>query len=150
MDFQKYNIKEKKKKVTKSIKYIYIYIYAAAKSLQPCPTLCDPRDGSPPGSSIHGIFQARVLEWGAIAFSIITHYYLGKKKKDPILKANFISVVFIIFVIDFVLYCLYCIFESLTSTLDFQSLLFGICYQFYTYKNPIFSTHFYLGMRSLA
>ena len=42
---------------------------AAAKSLQSCPTLCDPRDGSPPGSSVHGIFQARVLEWGAIAFS---------------------------------------------------------------------------------
>ena len=42
---------------------------AAAKSLQSCPTLCDHIDGSPPGSSIHGIFQARVLEWGAIAFS---------------------------------------------------------------------------------
>ena len=42
---------------------------AAAKSLQSRPTLCDPIDGSPPGSSIHGIFQARVLEWGAIAFS---------------------------------------------------------------------------------
>ena len=41
---------------------------AAAKSLQSCPTLCDPTDGSPPGSSVHGIFQARVLEWGAIAF----------------------------------------------------------------------------------
>ena len=41
----------------------------AAKSLQSCPTLCDPMDCSPPGSSIHGIFQARVLEWGAIAFS---------------------------------------------------------------------------------
>ena len=43
---------------------------AAAKSLQSCPTLCDPRDGSPPGSPIHGIFQAKVLEWGAIAFSL--------------------------------------------------------------------------------
>ena len=42
---------------------------AAAKSLQSCPTLCDPMDCSPPGSSIHGIFQARVLEWSAIAFS---------------------------------------------------------------------------------
>ena len=42
---------------------------AAAKLLQSCPTLCDPIDGSPPGSSVHGIFQARVLEWGAIAFS---------------------------------------------------------------------------------
>ena len=38
----------------------------AAKSLQSCPTLCDPTDSSPPGSSIYGIFQARVLEWGAI------------------------------------------------------------------------------------
>ena len=42
---------------------------AAAKSLQSCLILCDPIDGSPPGSSVHGIFQARVLEWGAIAFS---------------------------------------------------------------------------------
>ena len=42
---------------------------AAAESLQSCPTLCNPIDGSPPGSSVHGIFQARVLEWGAIAFS---------------------------------------------------------------------------------
>ena len=42
---------------------------AAAKLLQSCPTLCDPIDGSLPGSSVHGIFQARVLEWGAIAFS---------------------------------------------------------------------------------
>ena len=45
---------------------------AAAKSLQSCPTLCDPIDSSPPGSPIHGIFQARVLEWVAIAFSDLT------------------------------------------------------------------------------
>ena len=37
---------------------------------QSCPTLSDPMDCSPPGSSVHGIFQARVLEWGAIAFSL--------------------------------------------------------------------------------
>ena len=42
---------------------------AAAESLQSCPTLCDPIDGRPQGSPVHGIFQARVLEWGAIAFS---------------------------------------------------------------------------------
>ena len=42
---------------------------AAAKSLQSGPTLCDPIDGSPPGSTVPGILQARVLEWGAIAFS---------------------------------------------------------------------------------
>ena len=41
---------------------------AAAKSLQPCPTLCDPIDGSPPGSPVPGILQARTLEWVAIAF----------------------------------------------------------------------------------
>ena len=53
-------------------KYIYkhmcVYIYTA-KSLQSCPTLCDPIDGSPPGSPIPGILQARTLEWVAISFS---------------------------------------------------------------------------------
>ena len=42
---------------------------AAAKSLQSCPTLCDPIDGSPPGSSVPGILQARTLEGVAISFS---------------------------------------------------------------------------------
>ena len=42
---------------------------AAAESLQSCPTLCDPIDSSPPRFPVPGIFQARVLEWGAIAFS---------------------------------------------------------------------------------
>ena len=42
---------------------------AAAKLLQSCLTLCDPIDGSPPGSSIPGILQARILEWVAISFS---------------------------------------------------------------------------------
>ena len=40
-----------------------------AKSLQSCPTLCDPMDSSPPSSSVHGILQARALEWVAISFS---------------------------------------------------------------------------------
>jgi len=58
-----------------------------------CPTLCDPVDCSPPGSSAHGIFQARVLEWGAIAFSnnrfkklkikIIEKKEGKKKRKTP-------------------------------------------------------------------
>ena len=42
---------------------------AAAKSLQSCPTLCDPIDGSPPGSPVPEILQARTLEWDAISFS---------------------------------------------------------------------------------
>ena len=42
---------------------------AAAKSLQSCPTLCDPIDGSPPGSLLPGILQAKTLEWVAISFS---------------------------------------------------------------------------------
>ena len=47
------------------------YVHAT-KSLQSCPTLCDPMDCSLPGSSIHGIFHERVLEWGAIAVSVHT------------------------------------------------------------------------------
>ena len=45
------------------------YIAATAKLLQSCPTLCDPTDGSPPGSPVPGILQARTLEWVAISFS---------------------------------------------------------------------------------
>ena len=45
------------------------YLTAAAKSHQSCPTLCDPIDGSPLGSSVPGILQARTLEWVAISFS---------------------------------------------------------------------------------
>ena len=46
---------------------------AAAASLQLCPTLCDPTDGSPPGSSVPGILQERILEWVAIFFSNAMH-----------------------------------------------------------------------------
>ena len=42
---------------------------AAAELLQSCPTLCDPRDGSPPGSAVPGILQARTLQWVAFSFS---------------------------------------------------------------------------------
>ena len=49
---------------------VCVYIYAAAaKLLQSCPTLCNPIDGSPPGSAIPGVLQARTLEWVAISFS---------------------------------------------------------------------------------
>ena len=48
-----------------------------AKLLQSCLTLCDPRDGSPPGSPVPGILQARILEWGAIAFFDISDYELA-------------------------------------------------------------------------
>ena len=47
---------------------------AAAKSLQSCPTLCDPIDSSPPGSPVPGILQARTLEWVAISFSRMNEY----------------------------------------------------------------------------
>ena len=48
---------------------------------EPCPTLSDPMDCGPPGSSVHGIFQARVLEWAAIAFS--KKIELGHTKMHP-------------------------------------------------------------------
>ena len=47
----------------------YIYNGILVKVTQSCPTLCDPMDCSPPGSSVHGILQARILEWVAIPFS---------------------------------------------------------------------------------
>ena len=60
----------KLKKVGKTTRpFRYAAAAAAAKSLQSCPTLCDPIDSSPPGSPIPGILQARTLEWVAISFS---------------------------------------------------------------------------------
>ena len=53
---------------------------------QSCPTLSDSMDHSPPGSSLHGIFPARVLEWGAIAFSNDYYYYVSKFLVTSILK----------------------------------------------------------------
>ena len=53
------------------VMYGYAVAAAAAKSLQSCPTMCDPIDGSPPGSPIPGILQARTLEWVAISFSVM-------------------------------------------------------------------------------
>ena len=55
--------------MSKSFHYLHYKGAAAAKSLQSCTTLCDPTDGSPPGSAISGILQARTLQWVAIAFS---------------------------------------------------------------------------------
>ena len=57
---------------------------AAAKSLQSCPTLCDPIDGSPPGSPVPGILQARVLEWVAISFSNARKWKVKVKTLSPI------------------------------------------------------------------
>ena len=51
----------------------YIRAAAAAKLLQSCPTLCDPMDSSPPGSSVHRTLQARIQEWIAISFSHILY-----------------------------------------------------------------------------
>jgi len=56
-------------------------VKSESKVAQSCPTLSDPMGCSLPGSSVHGIFQARVLEWGAIAFSGYT-IYLGTKQRS--------------------------------------------------------------------
>ena len=63
---------------------------------QSCPTLSDPMDCSPPGSSIHGIFQARVLEWGAIAFS---EHVLGTINLQSSLSRTWISCYHIFFIV---------------------------------------------------
>ena len=60
--------------VTSSIPGQGVAAAAAAKSLQSCPTLCDPVDGSPRGSPVPGILQARTLEWVAISFSMLGAY----------------------------------------------------------------------------
>ena len=58
-----------------NIHFCFIAAAAAAKSLQSCPTLCDPIDGSPPGSPVPGILQARILEWVAISLEELNSTY---------------------------------------------------------------------------
>ena len=61
--------KNPKQNISKPHVYVYTHMLCYAKSLQSCSSLCDPIDGSPPGSPIPGILQARTLEWVAISFS---------------------------------------------------------------------------------
>ena len=61
--------------------------YAAAKSLQSCPTLCDPIDGSPPGSPVPGILQARTLEWVAISFSNAWKWKVKVKSESEVAES---------------------------------------------------------------
>ena len=58
-------------------------VKSKSEVIEMCSTLSDPMDCSPPGSSIHGIFQAKVLEWGAIAFPL-----LGTQQINPYFIAN--------------------------------------------------------------
>ena len=63
-------------------------VKSESEAAQSCPTLSNPIDCSLPGSSVHGIFQARILEWGAIAFSATfpnVLFFLQKKKNNHIL-----------------------------------------------------------------
>ena len=57
--------------------YVYTHGYVCAKLLQSCPTLCNPLDCSPPGSSALGILKARILEWIAISFSRVSYIFIN-------------------------------------------------------------------------
>ena len=72
-----------KNNTQKSIVVLYTTA-AAAKSLQSCPTLCDPRDGSPPDSPVPGNLQARRLEWAAISFSNAWKWKVKVKSLSPV------------------------------------------------------------------
>ena len=71
--------------------FVEVAAAAAAKSLQSCPTLCDPIDSSPPGSPIPGILQARTLKWVAIRFSRGSSNP-GIEPRSPPLPADFFTV----------------------------------------------------------
>ena len=70
----------------KLLKRLHKSAAAAAKLFQSCPTLCDPIDGSPPGTPVPGILQARTLEWVAIAFSSI------RVQKEQLYEADMVLI----------------------------------------------------------
>ena len=66
---KEFKLKLERKNLNRSYEIMIYHAATAAKLFQSCPTLCDPMDGSPPGSPVPGILQARTLEWVAISFS---------------------------------------------------------------------------------
>ena len=62
---------------------IVIFLIKEVLVAQPCPTLCNPMDCNPPASSVHGIHQARILEWVANAFSILIKVNIANLLLDP-------------------------------------------------------------------
>ena len=82
---------------------------------QSCPTLCDPMDCSLPGSSVHGIFQARVLEWVAISFSICDTYickYLTLSFSTHLSKDTYVASIswLLEIILLWILVCIYCVY----------------------------------------
>ena len=98
-----------------------LYAAAAAKSLQSCLTLCDPIDGSPPGSPIHGIFQARVLEWVAIAFSASSSGTPIMRIVCLILSQGYLRLSSVLFI----LFTLFCSSEVISNILSYRSLIYS-------------------------
>ena len=76
------------------------YAAAAAKSLQSCPTLCDPIEGSPPGSPVPGILQARTLEWVAILLAKDTKLMDQRQKTIVHSTASSMSLMFVSFPLE--------------------------------------------------
>ena len=113
------------------LEHAFLFIAAAAaKSLQLCLTLCDPREYSLSGFSVYGIFQARVLEWGASAFSVIHSYKCNFRVYCWVKFYDFISsfYIFLFKVISWFCFVLFCSW-NLTLSGDIMKLIV-----FYTYS----------------
>ena len=108
LKFQIAIITAKKTGLEKWVQFLIYRLTAAAKSLQSCPTLCDPIDSSPPGSPVPGILQARTLEWVAISFSSAWKWKVKVKSLNYWSSSDllicmfqkFILLIFLIFIIN--------------------------------------------------
>ena len=96
---------------------------AAAKSFQSCPTLCDPIDGSPPGSPVPGILQARTLEWVAISSSCVVILKVLGDMYVPILSLSF-SLVIPMFWVLFYYFLIYFLLVTIILSLTVSTLRF--------------------------
>ena len=76
-----------------STQQLCVCLHLCAKSIQLCPTLCDPVDHSPPGSSVHGILQARILEWVAMPSSVESSQPRGQMSMSPDWQATSLPLV---------------------------------------------------------
>ena len=119
---------------------------AATKSLQSCLTLCDPVDGSPRGSPVPGILQARTLEWAAISFSNMS-WSKDPDRPDTKKAGKFESFIVIVIIAMFwcicLFFCLPCFFTYILPSVQFIVLFFFDCLrELYFY---FFSSYIYIS-----
>ena len=135
--------KKKKKRILEGVASSFSNACMHANSLHLCPIMCDPKDSSPPGSSVHRVLQARILEWVGISFSSFRDYF-----DTNIATLCFFWLIFASFISSFSLFCLLILDLFNTSLMSPLNILLYFLYTIFAHlwklncRHCDFSIHF--------